>query len=71
VNRPRGADGAVAGGKRLARARRRASATATPARATAAVLYRLHQVVEEDGRLRSIIVEVEDARVAAGEVLRR
>jgi hypothetical protein len=56
------------GGKRLARVRRRASAVATAAQATTAVPLRLHQVVEEDGRLRAIIVEVADARVAAGEL---
>jgi hypothetical protein len=71
VNRPRGAEGAVAGGKRLARTRRRRSVVATPARTTTAVRFRLHSIVEGDGRLRTIIVEVEDARVAAGEVPRR
>ena len=49
---------AVAGGKRLARARRRSPVMATSARAPIAVPYRLGQV----------IVEVAEVRCAAGEI---
>ena len=55
---PRSAVGAVAGGKRLARARRRVAGTVTAARAPAPVAYRLgHE-----------IVEVAEVRCVAGEI---
>jgi hypothetical protein len=66
--RLRGAVGAVAVGKRMSRARRRASARATSARAPAAVPHCLYQGVGADGQPRTVIVEIAEVRCVAGEI---